>query len=242
MNLNLLNCPKKIQFFEKKIQKKQISPSKIMAYILQNKQDWIHKNVLPKYYNNFMTIPTVCNAIDFNIDSYKYERHPNAHKKIPLKKRSKVGNCRQYVFGRVQQLVPYYVDKENFITLTLPEEIWSDNYKYTMENNDLFVYCAITSEDFCDEKYRKEFFPIRLVLHPNDAILLKKDLLNIATQRQSIRSFYQNWRISSVLARELCQLINLFDIYIYQSTSYNNIFFIKLENVENTSGLKLIYP
>lgn len=239
MNFESLNCPEKIQFFKKKIKKQNISPSKIMAYILQNKQFWKQNNVLPKSFNNFITIPDVCKAIDFNIDSEMYAKHPNAKLFIPLIKRSRVGDCKQYVFGRVRLLVPYYLDKENFITLNLPENIWSDNFSYTMQNNDLFLYCAINSEQLCNDE---DFFPIRIVLHKNDAILLNKDLSNIASQRQSVRTFHQDWKVSSILARELCQLINLFNIYIYQSTTHYNIFFIKLGNVKNPSGLKLIYP
>lgn len=241
MDLDSLECPEKIQFFKKKIKKQNISPSKIMTYILQNKQFWKHHKVLPQSFNNFITITDVCKAIDFNIDSEMYSRHPNAKLFIPLLKRSRVGDCRQYVFGRVKLLVPYYLDKKNFITLNLPENIWSDKFTYTMQNNDLFLYCAINSEQLCDDE-KTDFFPIRIVLHKNDAILFKKDLSNMASQRQSIKTFNQDWRVSSILARELCQLINLFNIYIYQSNSYQNIFFIKLGNVKNTSGLKLIYP
>lgn len=147
--------------------------------------------------------------------------------KIPLKKFSKIGNCKQYVFGRIGVIFPYYNDTTNFITLLLKDDIYyGQNIRNkNMNVNDLYVYCASVGQESCkllNDIDLTNYFPIRIVLHNEDSILFKynfvKKLHTLVNREaklyESILQWNPNWRQSSILAREICQLINLFDIYI----------------------------
>jgi hypothetical protein len=175
-------------------------------------------------------------------------------KKIPLLKYSRVDNCRQFVFGRVNNLLSYYYDQENFITLMLPDELYYGEYlpEKNMYINDFFVYCSIIHQSSCHSNKSSIFFPIRIVLHPRDSILFKsrfiKKLNDLFYKRihssELILQWNEDYHYSTILAREICQLISLFDISIFQSNSYKHIFFIKVSSkiTHSIKGLTKIYP
>ena len=227
-----LNCHD-IDFFGSQ----KINLVDILAYILFTKSKWIDKKLIDQ--KNVQDLKLFCTNFHFNSEGTDVPQQ--RVKPIPLLKRSSVKDCKQFVLGRVSQLYSYYKDSERFITLDLPNDIWSDEYTYSMKMNDLFVYCAVNANKFC-KTHDPKFFPIRLVLNQRDAFLMKSHVSKRvqASQSQSIIKYDKNPRFGTVLAREVCQLIFLFDCHMYQSTTYPYIFFLKRGPVISEKGLQLV--
>ena len=156
---------------------------------------------------------------------------------IPLQQYASSGSCRQFVLGRVSSLRDYYRDPR-FATLDLPNNIWSNNFTYSMAMNDLFLYCAVTSAAHCRTKTKKTFFPLRVVFNQQDlALFVAASRGRNITRTRGERRFNRNgkgWtpnflkdsnRFAVVLARELCQLSRIFKMTMYQSEEYPTIFF-----------------
>lgn len=213
-----------------------VNLSDIMAYILLNKSEWIDKNLI-KQVDTFQ-LKSLCTNFNFNTERQDIHR---TSLEIPLLKRSAVKNCKQFVIGRVSQLYPYYKDNKRFITLDLPNDIWSDKYTYSMKMNDLFIYCAVNANKHCKHS-DLSFFPIRLVLSRKDGFLIKKKISKRLSAEQSdmILRYDKDKRFGSILAREVCQLIVLFGCNLYQSTTYPHIFFLKRGPIVKEKGLVLI--
>ena len=245
MNLSQrIKCPNETPFFKTPYQHGPIDLGTVMQYILLNKQKWKRQELLPADFQSDSVIQT-CNSFRFNTQRHDLPPVNQAQEQdmsIPLMKRSSMGPCKQFVFGRTTELIPYYRD-ERFITLDLSYEMWSDNHTYTMEMNDFFVLCAVMSNKSCPSRLRKNFFPIRLVFNRRDAVLFKRAVSShkrYADEKHSIGTYDSDFRFSSVMAREVCQLLNLFHCYLYQSTTYPHLFFMKRGPIEDSKGLELL--
>jgi len=256
MIFDKLQCPSTIDFLGENYRKGQKPrPESVMSFIMQNIQYWREKQFVPRHQelqssSIQRSLERACNLFNFSKQTLL-----NRNVKIPLRKYSSVGDCKQYVFGRIGVIFPYYSDPANFVTLLLNDDLYygKDPKNKNMNMNDLFVYCASAGGRSCrlvdDSIDFSKYFPIRIVLHPADEILftyklvknLRKFIHRDAKKYQSILKWHPDWRESSILAREICQLISLFDIYIYQSTTYRNIFFIN-DSVVTIRGLRVIYP
>jgi hypothetical protein len=161
---------------------------------------------------------------------------------IPLEDFGVTRTCKQFVLGRVHQLRPYYVRTTKYITLTLPDEVWSDRWSFSLAMNDLFIYCAATAKKNCKER---NYVPIRIVLDKKDLEFFDRGVQEAMTdeqlrkleRRRTERKFdrkkeglspvdekYPNKTV--VLARELCQLTNLLNLTMYQSKHFPTLLFI----------------
>lgn len=237
-----IKCPENTPFFKTVHQRPSIDLRTVMEYILLNKQTWKQQALLPQDFQSD-SVDQTCRAFNFNTQRYSLPPVVDGQNiSIPLMNRASLGPCKQFVFGRITELTPYYRD-DRFITLDLNDDVWSDNKTFTMQMNDFFVLCAVISNKSCPSRLRKDFFPIRIVFNRRDAILFKKKVSSqkrYADERHSIGTYHSDYRFSSVLAREVCQLLNLFHCSLYQSKTYPNIFFMKRGSVRTLKGLTLL--
>jgi hypothetical protein len=142
-----------------------------------------------------------CNKFDFND-----ERIPQGVSgDIPL---LNTVNGKQFVLGRQRNLFDYYNDKSHFITLN--SQFWDLTYL-----NDVFIECATLKTSDFNEPNK---FPVRIVL--------TKNLFDEPDKSLRVTSFDIDYTISTVLSREICQILKYTDFELYQSVEYKNIFFI----------------
>lgn len=158
---------------------------------------------------------------------------------IPMEDFGVTRTCKQFVLGRVHQLRPYYIQTGKYITLTLPDHVWSDKWTFSLAMNDLFIYCAATAKRNCKDR---NYVPIRIVLDKKDLVFFKQAvdddmLLRKLERKRSERRFDRKREGLSpideihpnktvVLARELCQLTHLLGLGMYQSRVYPTLLFI----------------
>ena len=161
---------------------------------------------------------------------------------IPLDDFGITRTCKQFVLGRVHQLRPYYIQTSKYITLTLPDHVWSDGWTFSLAMNDLFIYCAATAKRTCKEK---NYIPIRIVLDKKDLVFFDKGIseelnemdLRRFERRRTERKFDRkreglfpvdgkNPNKTVVLARELCQLTKILNLTMYQSIDFPTLIFI----------------
>jgi hypothetical protein len=174
---------------------------------------------------------------------------------LPLEDFGVTRSCKQFVLGRVHQLRGYYVQSGKYVTLTLPDHVWSDKWSFSMAMNDLFIYCAATAKKNCRDK---NYVPIRIVLDKADLELfhmsVSKEIYDQQLrklERRRIEKKFDRKRegLSAVdemypektvvLARELCQLTQLLNLSMYQSKQFPTLMFVDysprnmLENNKN---------
>ncbi len=157
--------------------------------------------LLDKASNKFSITQEFCDTFDFND-----EKIPQGKTKdIPL---LDTIHGKQIVLGRQRNLFEYYNDKSKFITLN--SKFWDPKYL-----NDIFIECAvIKTNDFTEPN----IFPIRIVLTEN--------LFHEPDKLHNITAYDTNYQITTVLSKELCQILKYTDFEVFQSTEYPNIFFI----------------
>jgi hypothetical protein len=120
---------------------------------------------------------------------------------------------RQFVFGRMENLQPYYACREKF--LTLDSKDWDDNYQI----NDLFTHCAVNSSGY---------FPIRFVFDPQGGIRSQNADRGLKAYDKNLLTIPQLLKGSQrihVLSRETCQITAYFGFFLYRSRRYRNIYF-----------------
>ncbi len=157
-------------------------------------------------------------------------------KELPLLKT--VPPTGQFVFGRVQDLsTQCYYEKSSKSNMIL---LLNDNW--TIKQNDLFVYCSVVN---IPPTLRGTYFPIRIV--SSLAALALRNITNINWDKYT--KLYQNvlrkdedlnetlvrnhtWaRLNeaypTVTTREICQLMKLFKLDMYQSIKYPHLLFMR---------------
>jgi hypothetical protein len=138
---------------------------------------------------------------------------PTICRTIPLMETIASGK-RQYVFGRMSNLGPYYSCPSKFITLDSKD--WDSLYQV----NDMFVYCATNMAN--------EQFPLRLVFDTDGGIHSKHPKTGFMNYDDNVLSiphlFNQTERVH-ILSREICQISKFFGMNLYQSQDYPHIFF-----------------
>ncbi len=133
---------------------------------------------------------------------------------LPLQETIPKGE-RQYVFGRMSNLKPYYECPSKFITLNNKD--WDSLYQV----NDMFVYCATRMT-------KNQTFPLRLVfdstqgIHSKDS---KTGFMNYDENVLTIPHLLSPKNRIHILSREVCQIAKFFGMYLYQSQEYPHIFF-----------------
>ncbi len=165
---------------------------------------------------------------------------------IPLNDFGVTKTCRQFVLGRVHLLRPYYIQTTKYVTLTLPDKVWSDRFSFSLAMNDLFIYCAATAKKMCKER---NYVPIRIVVDPKDLDFFNQGFaeakseyeLDLETRRSERKRKEKQFDRKNrgltpidgrmphktvVLARELCQLTRILKLQIYQSKQYPTLLFI----------------
>jgi len=172
---------------------------------------------------------------------------------IPLEGFGVTQSCKQFVLGRIHQLRPYYIQTSKYITLTLPDDVWSDRWSFSLAMNDLFIYCAATAKRNCKDR---NYIPIRIVLDNRDLEFFDRGIashhkmihgkeessdsnaqMKKLERRRSQRRFDRTKQGLSpvderfpnktvVLARELCQLTTLLHLNMYQSKKFPTLLFI----------------
>lgn len=180
-------------------------PSNIKEMRIRNKKmlEYNEKlnELMNKASNRYTKSEEFCNAFDFNDEKIPI----GIAKKIPL---LDTVQGKQIVLGRQRNIYDYYNDKNNFITLN--SKYWDAKYF-----NDIFIECAIIKTN---ETINANKFPIRIVLSDN--------LFNESDTLRNITKYDINYNITSVLSKELCQILKYTDNNVYQSIEYPNIFFI----------------
>lgn len=150
---------------------------------------------------------------------------------------------KQYVFGRVDEILARgYYECEYFKTLNLPYDSTGGKIAWNIDINDFFTYCAsinVRTHDF-------EYFPIRLIIDKrcrfedegfnlNDLDLDKFDMEFY--NKHCIRDYknLESGKRPSVITRELCQLLNIYDFFIYKPselrTDYDIYFLSKQKDI-----------
>jgi hypothetical protein len=145
--------------------------------------------------------------------SSKRRNKPTVCRTIPLLETIAPGK-RQYVFGRMSNLEPYYSCPSKFITLDSKD--WDSLYQV----NDMFVYCATNMTN--------EQFPLRLVFDANGGIQSRHDktgFMNYDDNVVSIPHLFNPTKRVHILSREICQISKFFGMSLYQSQDYPHIFF-----------------
>lgn len=133
---------------------------------------------------------------------------------------------KQYVIGRMQNLKDYYECQELFYTLDTND--WDSLYQI----NDLFIYCAATSEE--------NVFPIRIVT--KGSIRNKSTIDGISDYAvMTIPYLLNQWKKLHITARELCQISKYFRMHIYQSKEHPNIFFASKKKPSSIKSLMETY-
>lgn len=139
---------------------------------------------------------------------------------IPLQATVAPGR-RQYVFGRMSNLRPYYACQSKFITLDSQD--WDNLYQV----NDMFVYCATTMAN--------ENFPLRLVFDSTDGIHSRDPKTGFMNYDDNVLSIPHLFNPTAgervhILSREVCQISRFFGLHLYQSREYPHIFFASKKN------------
>jgi hypothetical protein len=157
--------------------------------------------LLDKASNKFSSTKEFCDTFDFNDEKIPQ----GTAKDIPL---LNTIHGKQIVLGRQRNLFDYYNDKSKFITLN--SKFWDPKYL-----NDIFIECAvIKTNDFTEPN----LFPIRIVLTEN--------LFDEPDKLHNITQYDKNYQITTVLSKELCQILKYTDFEVFQSAEFPNIFFI----------------
>lgn len=157
--------------------------------------------------NTFTNNETFCENFDFN-DEINIS---GLSSPIPL---LDTIDGKQFVLGRQRNLISYYDDKINFITLN--SKFWEPNGYL----NNVFIECSIIKASKVNLPNK---FPIRIVLSPN--------LFEEPDQHLNITRYDQDYKISTVLSKELCQYLKFTDFDLYQSRENLNIFFISKKDI-----------
>jgi hypothetical protein len=146
-----------------------------------------------------------------------YKTKDQCTKNVPLINTVPKGE-KQYAFGRISNLRPYYECPSFFYGLL--------NDKWTIEENDMFVYCSQMSKQYDQNK-----FNIRIVLSKGTGIedRDRKTGLIPYLDVQKIGSYHenQNYVHTVILAREMCQMLAVFKLSLYMSKTHPEILFAK---------------
>lgn len=124
-------------------------------------------------------------------------------------------NEKQFVFGRMSNLGPYYACPDKFITLDSQD--WDGLYQV----NDMFVYCATQTT-------KASHFPIRIVFDTTHGVHSKDDKLgfmNYDDHVLTIPHLLAPAKRIHILSREICQISHYFGMHLYQSVEHPSVFF-----------------
>lgn len=190
------------------------------------------RKAVTKYINDelkgtgeWRNIEQFCHSFPFNAEDLGLQ-YPNHCTDIPLMETVARGKGQgQFVLGRVETLKTFqYNFCPAFVCLSLPYEtrITRRIPAWTIELNDVFIMCGAM---------KNVTFPIRLVL--DERVSMENLMTMKYSMKQSRSTKFMDIGIfdatsqddfESVTWREICQLVLLHKMHLYQSVEFPNVF------------------